>query len=296
MLHDINKLRIFYYVAIEKSLTRAAPLLKMKQSFVSKQISSLEKDLNKVLLYRRYRGVDLTPDGEKLFSYAKDIMRQVDQLENDFLEEPQSKSLTIVTTTGVTHLWLLQKLKESNYFGHTKETLKIVLIDEEFDIKQSNADIAILPSSKPDKEVFRKLIFTAHLKTYASREYLEERGTPKTIDDLDHHDLIAYYFEAATYRGNIDWFLTYGRKPNQPRIPILSINSLIGFFWAASHGMGIINSPAENPLLKGSNLVEILHDIDFKRDIDIHFLCMKEKFNDPKVQEIYHLLNEKILQ
>lgn len=293
MLHDINKLRIFYYVAIEKSLTRAAPILKMKQSFVSKQIASLEKDLGKILFYRRFRGVDLTPDGEKLFLYTKDIMRQIDQLENDFLEEPLSKPLTIVTTTGVTHLWLLEKLKENNYFNGRSETLKIILIDEEFDLKESNADIAILPSYKTDNDLFRKLIFTAHLRTYASKEYLEKRGTPQTIHDLDHHDLIAYYFESASYRGNVDWFLTHGRKPNQPRIPILSINSLIGFFWAATHGMGIINSPAENPLLKGSGLVEILQDVDFKRDIDVHFLCLKEKIKDPKVQEIYHLLSNK---
>ena len=131
MLHDINKLRIFHYVAIEKSLTRAAPILKMKQSFVSKQIASLEKDLGKILFYRRFRGVDLTPDGEKLFSYTKDIMRQIDQLENNLLEEPQSKPLTIVTTTGVTHLWLLEKLRENEYFNSSSETLKIVLIDKE---------------------------------------------------------------------------------------------------------------------------------------------------------------------
>lgn len=293
MLQDINKLRIFYYVAIEKSLTRAAPILKMKQSFISKQITSLEKDLSKILFYRRFRGVDLTPDGEKLFSYTKDIMRQIDQLENDFLEEPQSKPLTIVTTTGVTHLWLLEKLKENDYFNKSKETIKIILIDEEIDLKESNADIGILPSYKTDNDLFRKHIFTAHLRSYASQEYLKRRGTPKTIDDLDHHDLIAYYFESATYRGNIDWFLTYGRKPNQPRVPILSINSLIGFFWAATHGVGIINSPAENPLLKGSGLVEILGDIDFKRDIDVHFLCLKEKMKDPKILDIFHMLNNK---
>jgi len=293
MLHDINKLRIFHYVAIEKSLTRAAPILKMKQSFVSKQIASLEKDLGKILFYRRFRGVDLTPDGEKLFSYTKDIMRQIDQLENNLLEEPQSKPLTIVTTTGVTHLWLLERLRENEYFNSSSETLKIVLIDKEFDIRDSFADIAILPAYSSDHQVFKKPLFTGHLKIYASKEYLEKHGTPQKIGDLDHHKLIAFYTEAAaTYRGNIDWFLTYGRKPNNPRRPILMINSLIGIFTAAVQGIGIINIPEEMPLLNESPLVEVLQDMDVKQNVDVFFICLKERIHEKRIGELYQLLSE----
>jgi len=76
VLHfDLASLRIFIAVADERSITRAALREHMSLSAVSKRVSELEQLVGSALLRRHARGVMLTPTGELLVSYAKQIVQ-----------------------------------------------------------------------------------------------------------------------------------------------------------------------------------------------------------------------------
>lgn len=72
---DINTLRIFVLAVDEKSLSRAAEKENLVTSTASKRIAELERQLDRVLLYRHGRGVDPTPAGMLLYQHAKAILR-----------------------------------------------------------------------------------------------------------------------------------------------------------------------------------------------------------------------------
>ena len=72
---DINALRAFVAVAEERSFTRAARCVSRTQSAVSVQIKNLEARLGFALLERSRRSVSLTPQGDRLLAYARDILR-----------------------------------------------------------------------------------------------------------------------------------------------------------------------------------------------------------------------------
>ncbi len=71
---DLNILKIFYTVAKEESITKAAVKLNYVQSNVSARIKQLEGELGVPLFYRTGRRIVLTPAGQILLSFAEKIV------------------------------------------------------------------------------------------------------------------------------------------------------------------------------------------------------------------------------
>ena len=77
---DLESLRSFISVSAEGSLARAAPLLFVSTSGLSRRIHELEKKLGVELLERSMHGVVLTPAGEQVLLHAKKILEACDEL------------------------------------------------------------------------------------------------------------------------------------------------------------------------------------------------------------------------
>jgi DNA-binding transcriptional LysR family regulator len=77
---DLESLRSFIAVAAEGSMARAAPLLFVSTSGLSRRIHELEKKLGVELLERSMHGVVLTPAGEQMLLHAKKILAACDEL------------------------------------------------------------------------------------------------------------------------------------------------------------------------------------------------------------------------
>jgi LysR family transcriptional regulator, cell division regulator len=75
---ESNELRIFWAVAHEGSITRAAQTLGYVQSNVTARIQQLEAELKTRLFYRQH-GMVLTPVGERLLPYAEQILHLIDE-------------------------------------------------------------------------------------------------------------------------------------------------------------------------------------------------------------------------
>ncbi len=71
MLDNLSLYRVFYRVAMCKSISAAARELYLTQPAVSASVQKLEDQLNIQLFFRTGRGVSLTPQGEILFSYIE---------------------------------------------------------------------------------------------------------------------------------------------------------------------------------------------------------------------------------
>jgi DNA-binding transcriptional LysR family regulator len=79
---NLNHLRIFYYAAKEKNLTRAAEALFVTQPAVSMQIKALEQYLEVPLFRKRGKFLELTHEGSVLFKYAEKIFGVVEEMEH----------------------------------------------------------------------------------------------------------------------------------------------------------------------------------------------------------------------
>ncbi len=80
----MNILHMKYAVEVAKvgSLNKAAESLFVALPNISRSIKELEADLGITVFDRTAKGMVLTPEGEEFISYAKDILKQIDQVEN----------------------------------------------------------------------------------------------------------------------------------------------------------------------------------------------------------------------
>ena len=70
--------RVFYAVAKNKNITKAAKELFISQPAISKDISKLEANLNCTLFLRTSRGVSLTKEGELLFHHIHSAFSSIE--------------------------------------------------------------------------------------------------------------------------------------------------------------------------------------------------------------------------
>ena len=83
---DFVTLKLFITIAKEGRLTAAAECEHLALAAVSKRISDLEALIDTPLLYRRPRGVELTPAGQAFLHHARRILDDVGRLEAELNE------------------------------------------------------------------------------------------------------------------------------------------------------------------------------------------------------------------
>lgn len=76
---DSNLLKVFVAVSNNNSISLAALELGFAQSNVTSRIKQLEKNIGYSLFHRIPKGVKLTHEGEKLFPYAVEIVKKVEE-------------------------------------------------------------------------------------------------------------------------------------------------------------------------------------------------------------------------
>jgi DNA-binding transcriptional LysR family regulator len=86
MRYDLTSLEVFVAVADAASLTRAGKHLHLAVSAVSKRITELEVIASATLLQRQPRGVTLTPAGQSLLHYARQVLQLVERMRGELSE------------------------------------------------------------------------------------------------------------------------------------------------------------------------------------------------------------------
>ncbi|HWK46348.1 MAG TPA: LysR family transcriptional regulator [Stellaceae bacterium] len=79
----VRHLSYFVTLAREKHFARAAELCNVAQPTLSAAIRKLEEDLDVRLVLRSHRYIGLTPEGEKLLAWGRQILRDYDSLRED---------------------------------------------------------------------------------------------------------------------------------------------------------------------------------------------------------------------
>lgn len=96
------------------SFTKAAEELGYTQSAISQMIHSLEKELSTTLILRSRKGISLTPDGQEILPYIKNIYYAHRELieKHREMQGLQSGIIRIGTFSSVSSNWLPQLMKD----------------------------------------------------------------------------------------------------------------------------------------------------------------------------------------
>ena len=111
---DTKKYEVFVKIVERSSLTKAAEEMGLTQSGVSHILAGLEEEFGFPLLRRSRIGARLTPEGERLMPYLRDILRSQEQLEQTVAELRglSAGTVRIATFTSVAVHWLPAMMQE----------------------------------------------------------------------------------------------------------------------------------------------------------------------------------------
>jgi len=292
---DWDKLRVFHAVAEAGSFTHAGEQLNLSQSAVSRQISALEESLAVPLFHRHARGLILTEQGDLLFRTARDVFAKLAMTEAQLADTRESPSgpLKVTTTVAFGTLWLTPRI---HAFLERFPDIQVSLVvdDGELDLAMRQADVAIRMQPPRQPDLVQRHLLTLHWKVYASPEYLERFGTPRTVEELDEHRLIVFGEDAKLPAGSVNWLLDAGARPERPRRPVLTVNNVYGIFRAAQSGLGIAALP-DYLSRDADNLMAILPELQGP-NVDVYFVYPEELRHSKRVAVFRDFLVAKIAE
>jgi DNA-binding transcriptional LysR family regulator len=292
---DWDKLRVFHAVAEAGSFTHAGESLNLSQSAVSRQISALEESLNVPLFHRHARGLILTEQGELLNKTARDVFAKLSMTEAMLTEsrEHAKGPLKITTTVAFGTTWLTPRAREFlQKFPDIQ--LSLLLDDTELDLGMREADIAIRMTQPRQPDLIQRHLMTIRFHVYGHVSYLKRKGVPKTVQELDNHDLIAYPTDMRAPISNINWLLDAGDPPQGTRNPIMRVNNVYAIFKAVESGLGMAALP--DYMVEGSrDIVRVLPELNGPK-VETYFVYAEELRHSKRIDAFRDFLVRKVAE
>lgn len=268
-----TEIELFVQTAELGSLTKAAENLEMSNAAASRYLNSLERRLSARLIERSTRRLYLTQVGEQFFRRCKELLAEMKEAEADVsatVLEPGG-TLTVTASLSFSMIHIAPILPEFTA-RYPKVSVNIIAANRYYDIMDSGIDLAIRTREfEPDSNLtVRRLAQTRRILA-ASPKYLDQRGTPRTVEDLAHHAMLIYSYanrpnELIFTRGGAD-----GGEEGEKRV--INVRSTFEsndgqvLRAAALKGMGILVQPKYiiyDDIVAG-RLVPVLDDWDLPR-------------------------------
>ena len=234
---DWDKLRIFHTVADAGSLTHAGETLHLSQSAVSRQVRALEDSLNTTLFHRHARGLILTEQGELLFEATRAMAKRLENAAARIRdsEDEVSGEIRVTTTTGFGTLWLAPRLS-AFFTSHPDIHIDLMLEERVLDLPMREADVAIRMKEPSQQDLIRRRLMNIRMQLYASPQYLDDRGRPKTLADLKNHRIVCQQVNAAQVSAGA---MLVQQLLAQDVASTLKVNNYFGALQAVLNNLGI---------------------------------------------------------
>lgn len=214
---DINfeYYKIFYYVAKYQNFTKAAHALGNRQPNITRAMNCLEQQLHCSLFVRTNRGVQLTPEGEKLYIRVSAAMRQLFEAEEELADSTglAHGSVSIGASETALNIFLLEKLKtfHMDYPGIRLKLYNYSTPQAIESVKSGKVDFAVvttpaeaeLPLHQIPLQSFQEILV-------CGKSFGELKNGTFSLMDLKDYPLICLGRETMTFQFYHQVFLAHG--------------------------------------------------------------------------------------
>lgn len=236
----LKDMALFVEVVKARGFRKAADILSIPNSTLSRRISELEKSIGLRLLHRTTRKIELTEAGQIYFKRCKRIVEEA-RLAHEQLGEMLAQPSGVLRASlpvdfAVTYLAPIIAEFADQYPGITFE---FDLAPRRVDLVSEPFDVAIRMGESENSQLISRLLTTLTPYLYASPMYLDRSKEPTRPEDLEQHDCF------NIVRGGA-WTLHSGKQI--ARVPVtgrFSLNSVGMLKQLAVLNMGIILLPEE---------------------------------------------------
>jgi len=190
---DWNQARAFLVTAEEGSLSAAARLLGQRQPTLSRQVASLEQDLDVVLFERVGKKLLLTKSGIELLEHFQSMGQAASHISLKASGQSQTiQGRVTITATDVMATYHLPLILSEIRRKAPEIEIDIIASNDIYNLRRREADIAIRHVKPDEPDLVATLISQTSGHLYATRQYLKKYGYPLTINDLSHADFIGF--------------------------------------------------------------------------------------------------------
>jgi len=273
---DSTLLKVFVAVANHKSISLGAKELEFTQSNVTLRIKQLEKNLGYSLFHRVPKGVILTYEGKKLYPYAIEIVRKVEEAILKMRNISHQKILKIGTSQANATIRLLPFLQILNK-DFPKMELELFasgtpqVINELLSYK---VDIAFVTGDPNHKDIIVLNKFNDDLYMVASK-------TKKS------KNAIFGYRETSTH---LEYFQKYYQKNINQEYKTTILENYEVMLGCVKEGMG--KAFLSKKIIDKYNYTEDLKLTKLEQnecDLETHLVCRRD--NIPMIEEYLRNIN-----
>lgn len=181
----------FIAVATTNSFTRAAKVIGMSPTHVSRSIMMLEQRVQAQLFHRTTRTVRLTDTGRIFFERCTRIAQERDEAIALIGEqgEPQGE-LRVTCSTAMGERFVAPIIRRFAR-PYPKLNVTIDLSNRIVDLISEGYDLAVRTGQVSDPRLIARRVASRTLFTCAAPSYLARAGTPAKISDLAKHECIS---------------------------------------------------------------------------------------------------------
>lgn len=264
---DYRYLKAFLLTAEYSSFSRAAELLKIAQSAVSRQIKLLEESVGEELIIRSSKKVLLTAKGQKLYMIAKGFDRQT----MDIFQKEDARPLKIGVLHGLLESWLSPVL---------------VKFYKKFD-RNIDIHISVQPLLRQDIEqgLFDVIFTTDNIQSeiVSSRQLFEERMVLISKKEVNKKKL---HEKRWIVYGDGDFMF----KLSETKSPcILTVDSITTIVNLVKQDVGVAVVP-DHMVKKGDNLI-VTELPEFKTS-NIYMATLNYKTLPRYIDELFGVVRE----
>lgn len=257
----LNLYRIFYYVAINKNITRASKVLYISQPAITQSIKKLEEILNIQLIVRKKTGIQLTNKGEVLFNYIKNGMESFINGEERILELSSKEygTIRIGASYSITKFFILPLIEK---FHKKYPNIKIEItnsntIDLIHYLKTNAIDIVVLnlPESNDNELEYVKKVQVQDCFVASSKYFSHLKNTELHLNELNKYPLILKTQKSNT-RKFLDLYCATNNILLHPKYEVTS-HWLLSDFVKIGYGIGHVTKEFVEKEIASGELFEI---------------------------------------
>ncbi|MEM7506573.1 MAG: LysR family transcriptional regulator [Pseudomonadota bacterium] len=235
-------MRCFLQVVENQSVTRAADVMGLAPSAVSRRLKELERRLGATLMTRTTRRMSLTEAGQIFANRAERVLADLEESEAEVSDAAHLLNGTLRVACplsfGVAHMTpIVAEFMDT----HPDLLVELDLSDRHVDLVAEGLDIAIRIGRLEDSSLMARKVADVSLKVVASPGFLKRHGRPESPADMAEWPALCYVGS-----NRVDaWEYTApdGSKGAQPMHVRMRANNGNVLRDAAARGLGVAMQP-----------------------------------------------------
>lgn len=255
---ELESIRFFVKVIEQKSFTKAAGILNVPKSTISKSISRMEGELGTSLIQRTTRSLSLTAAGKQFFDYCQSAIHQLEDAQKTMFGADKVVAGPIrLTAPEDLGTFMIARAVGELTKQHPKISFELNYTDQVVDLVKDGYDLAVRIGPLNQSNFKAKKVGEIILIMVASPKYIKTHPKINHPRDLEQHECLSYRARSLSQRWTLHSKSTRFSASIKSRI---TSNQMTSLMQISQSDVGIALVPAYlcQPLLVSGDLIHVL--------------------------------------